>query len=222
MPDAHAYDHWTIDSFNLAALGMTQTSKTSVLREIHAESPRVAIWLNAPGDDRVPGVEGKTVQSMDGLKQALANNHRKIDFLSRNRERDVVALRRYLWTLAERSNRQLPMQVTIDEAHNVAPQSNEKTDPPRDAVRKFAKEGVKRNVKLCIVTQDPTSYDKQALRQSEYRLVFEMSAENQSALSEYGFDWDAVKDGDRYDGTVHKANGTVLERSVQASMDYVE
>lgn len=221
MPDPHAWDgQWTIDSHNLVALGKTQTGKTSVARELHARTPRVSIWLNEQGDDRVPGVAGTRVRSVEGARKALARDETTINWLSANRDRDIVALRQLTWSLADGSNRQLPMQVVADELHRVAPQTNERELAPRDAVRRFEKEGVKRNIKFVGVTQDPVSMDKQALRQAEYRLVFEMSAENQSAVSEYGFDWDTVLGSDRHTATLHDASGRVIEERVKADEKY--
>jgi hypothetical protein len=220
MPDPHAWDHGTIDSFNLAALGKNQTGKTSVLRELHAETPRLSIWLNETGDDRVENIDGRVVQSLGELKAAVANGEWTIEWVSSNRARDIVRLRKWLWQYEQRANRQVPVQVTVDEAHRLAPQSNEKNDPPRDAIRRFGKEGVKRNIKFAAITQDPAAFDAQSLRQSEYRVVFDMSAEQQHALSEYGFDFDTVEQSDRHTATLHDASGRVIEERVKAGSQY--
>lgn len=220
MPDPHAWNHWTIDSYNLVALGKNQTGKTSVCRELHSETPRLSIWLNEAGDSRVDGVEGKVCRTLADVKRAFANDEWTIEYVSDKRDIDIQNLRKWLWTVAERSDRKLPIHVTADEIHRLAPQSNKRDDPPRDAVRMFGKEGVKRNIKFVSITQDPTAFDKQALRQSEYRVVFDMAAENQSALSEYGFDWETVGKTDRHTAALHDASGTVLEASVKASAEY--
>jgi hypothetical protein len=220
MPDPHAWDHWTIDSYNLVALGKNQTGKTSVLRELHAETPRVSIWLNEAGDNRVDGIKGKTVRSLGQLKDAFASDEWTIEWVSSDRAADVQRLRQWLWKVEADANRQLPVQVTADEIHRLAPQSNEKHDPPRDAVRMFGKEGVKRNIKFAGITQDPSAYDKQSLRQSEYRVVFDMSAEQQTALSEYGFDFETVQASDRHTATLHDASGRVIEERVKADEKY--
>jgi hypothetical protein len=222
MPDPHAWDHWTIDSFNAAVLGRTQTGKTSTARELHAETPRLSIWVNEQGDGRVPNVasDGQPVRSIEGIKQAFARDQWAINLLSADRERDIPALQSYLWQVADRADRQFPMQVVIDEVHRPAPQSQQDDLPARDAIRRLAKEGNKRNIKTVLVTQDPVSMDKQTLRQSEYRVVFEMSAEQRDAVSQYGFEWDAVESGDRFTGAVHDASGRVLEDQVKADGKY--
>lgn len=216
MPEPHAWDHWTIDSYNAVLLGKNQTGKTSVGRELHAETPRVSIWLNEAGDNRVEGVEGKVCRSLADVKRAFARDEWTIEFVSSDRERDIQRLRAWLWNVAETAGRRLPIHVTADEIHRLAPQSNQRDDPPRDAVRRFGKEGVKRNIKFVGITQDPTAFDKQALRQSEYRVVFDMSAEQQSALSDYGFDFDVVEQSDRHTATLHDASGRVLAERVKA------
>lgn len=220
MPDPHAWNHWTIDSYNVTTLGKNQTGKTSVHREMHAETPRLSIWLNEAGSDRVENVDGKVARSLADVKRAIANGEWTIEFVSDDRARDVVALRKWLWKYEERADRQVPIQVTADEIHRLAPQSNEKNDPPRDAVRRFGKEGVKRNIKFAGITQDPAAFDAQSLRQSEYRVVFDMSAEQQHALSEYGFDFDTVEESDRHTAALHDASGRVLEKRVKAAPEY--
>lgn len=220
MPDPHAWNHWTVDSYNVLAIGKNQTGKTSVLRELHATTPRLSIWLNEAGDNRVEGVEGKVARSLGDVKHAIATGEWTMEWVSSNRDRDIQALRRWLWQYEQHANRQVPVQVTLDEIHRVAPQSNERDDPPRDAVRMFGKEGVKRNIKFSAITQDPSSYDKQALRQAEYRIVFDCSAEQQHALSEYGFDFDAVGESDRHTAALHDASGRVLEPRVKAAEQY--
>jgi hypothetical protein len=79
---------------------------------------------------------------------------------------------------------------------------------------------VKRGVKFVGITQDPTTYDKKALRQSDYRLVFDMSAENREAVSRYGFSWETVDETDRYTGVLHAASGEVLDGAVKAESRY--
>jgi len=77
-------------------------------------------------------------------------------------------------------------------------------------VRDFTSEGVKRNVKFVGITQDPHAYDKRALRQSRYRAVWTMSAENRRAVSEYGFDWDRINGSEQYAGVLHHMSGEVV------------
>lgn len=217
MVDPHAWSEWTIDSYNVAVLGMTQTAKTSTAKELHATTPRYSIWLNEAGKEQVEGVEGVRARSLADVKRAFANDEDTINWVSRDRERDVQALQEWLWRVEERADRQLPVQVVADELQRLAVQSNEKTDPPRDAVRTFGREGVKRNIKFVGVAQDPVAVDKQWLRQSEYRLVFQLSAEHQSALSDYGFDFDAITSGDRHEGVLHRATGEVIDAEVKPS-----
>jgi hypothetical protein len=210
---------WT-DSFNMAVLGGTQTGKTSTVRELHATTPRVSVWLNERGDDAVPGVAGPTVRSLDGVRQAFADDEFSIDFRPADRRDSVVELQSWLETVADRADRELPIQVVADEFQRLAPQSGKPFGefPARDAVRRFAKEGVKRNVKWVGITQDPTAIDKQTLRQSEYRLIFKMSQENRtsSVVRRMGIDWGAVDEGDRYTGALFRDDGSLVDDDVKA------
>ena len=214
---------WT-DGYNMVVLGGTQTGKTSAMRELHHTSDRVSIWLNAAGKDRVEDIPGYTVQSVDDVQKAFAEDRYAIELLSRDRQADLVELREWLWAVADRTDRRLPMQLIVDEAQDVAPQSGKAFGnfPSRDDMRRLAKKGVKRNIKSIAITQDPTALDKQALRQTEYRLVFRMAVEarQSSAVSPMGFDWDAVDAGDRYTGALFDQTGEVLDDDVKAEARY--
>lgn len=195
---------------NIAHLGATQTGKTSTARELHAETPRVSIWLNERGDKRVPNVTGTEARSLEGVKRAFARDEYRINYLPADREAAVVELRRWLWGVADRTDRELPMQVVVDEVDRVAPESRKHDLPPRDAVRDFTSEGVKRNVKFIGITQHPQQYDKESLRNSRYRLIWPMSNEAQESVSNYGFDFDRVDEAEQYAGVVHHMTGDVL------------
>lgn len=210
------------DGYNLGVLGKTQTGKSSFCRELQAESPRFSVWLNAEGMDRVEDVPGETVRSVEGVAEAMGRNEYAVELVSDDRRRDVVELQQLLWEVADNTDRRFPMQVIVDEVQEVAPQSNKGEFPPRDAVRRYAKRGVKRNVKLVTITQDPTAMDKQTLRQSEYRLFFDVTAEQRrsSVVSKMGVDWAAVEEGDRYTGALFDDRGNVLADSLKAEARY--
>jgi len=214
-------DPWT-DGYNMVVLGKTQTGKTSISRELHETTPRVSVWLNPIGIDRVEDVPGTTVRSLSELRDAFAADEYAVELVSDDRRRDIVELQNFLWSVADATDRRLGMQVVVDEVQDVAPQTGADDVPHRDAIRRFAKRGVKRNIKLVSITQDPTAMDKQSLRQSEYRLVYPMTNENRtsSVVRRMGFDWDAVDAGDRYTGALHADNGDVLDSSVKAEARY--
>jgi DNA-binding ferritin-like protein (Dps family) len=200
------------DAHNLAVLGATQTGKTSFARELHDRTPRVSIWVNERGDHRVPNVAGVEARTLQGVKEAFANDEWRVNYLPADRREAIVELQEWLWTVADRVDRQLPMQVVVDEVDRVAEQSGKSYGnlPARDAVRDFTSEGVKRGVKFVGITQDPVTYDKQALRQSRYRAVWDMSAENRNAVRKYDFDWGAVESAPRYAGVLHHMSGRVI------------
>lgn len=197
---------------NLVGLGATQTGKTSFTRELHATTPRVSIWVNERGKHRVPDVDGTVARDLDDVRAALANDDLRVEYLPADRNEAIVELQDWLWKVADRADRELPMQVVVDEVDRVAPQSGKEygNHPPRDTVRDFTSEGVKRNIKFVGITQDPTTYDKKALRQSRYRAVWTMSSEQQKTVSDYGFDFDRVTDAPAYAGILHHMSGQVL------------
>jgi DNA helicase HerA-like ATPase len=207
-----------VDGHNMAILGITQSGKTAVGRELHATTPRVSIWVNERGDKRVENIAGTRARSLEGVKNALARDEYRVNFLPADRNEAIPELRAWLWKVANRIDRQLPMQVVVDEVDRVAPQSGKAYGnlPNRDACRDFTSEGAKRGVKFVGITQDPVTMDKQTLRQSRYRLVFPLSSENWDAVRKFGFDRDAVESAERYAGVLHNADGSVLEDRVKA------
>jgi DNA helicase HerA-like ATPase len=209
------------NAHNMAVLGSTQTGKTSFVRELHATTPRLSIWVNERDDQRVPNIAGTEARSLDGIRGAFERNETRINYLPADRREAVPELRRWLWDVADRTDRQLSMQVVVDEVDRVAEQSGEKygNNPPRDAVRDFTSEGVKRNIKFVGITQDPASEDKRSLGNSRYRAVWPMSSERQDAVSNYGFDWREVREAPQYAGVMHHMDGTVLG-TVKAAARY--
>lgn len=216
------FDQWYDDAGSLHVLGRTQTGKTSAAREIHAENQRVSIWLNEQGTDRVPGVAGKRVRSVQALETGLANDVRKFNWLSNDRHSDVQTLREWAWKKADMANRRFPMQLVGDELHRLAPQSQKDELGHRDAVRRVAKEGMKRNVKIVGVTQDPVSVDKQTLRQREYLLCMALSHEQASYLSDYGAQVAQINAQPEYAGIVYHADGSITAEGVKAAGKYAE
>ncbi len=209
------------DGHNMAVLGATQTGKTSFARELHAETPRVSIWVNERGKKRVPNIAGTEARSLEGVKRAFARDEWRVNYLPADRNAAIPKLQGWLWEVAARTDRELPVQVVVDEVDRVAPQSGKEYGnlPARDAVRDFTSEGVKRNVKFVGITQDPATYDKQALGNSRYRAVWDMSAERRKAVRNYGFDWREVEAAEQYAGVLHHMRGEVL-RTVKAAARY--
>lgn len=212
--------HWTVDAGHVFVLGRTQTGKTTLAREIHAENNRVSIWLNERGNDRVSNVSGKRVSSIRGLESGMADNVYKYNFLSNDRKADLQRLQRWAWEKADRSDRKLRMQIVADEIHRLAPQSGKDSLPGRDEIRQLAKEGMKRNVKLVGITQDPVAFDKQSLRQREYLALYGLSAEQANYISDYGVDPEKIHSQDQYAGVVYHAEGYVVAEGVKAQKKY--
>lgn len=212
--------HWTTDAGHIFILGRTQTGKTTLAREIHAENNRVSIWLNEPGDDRVSNVSGKRVRSLRGLESGMANNQYKYNYIAQDRIAAIRELQRWAWRKAERTDRNFRMQIVVDELHRLAPQSGKDTLPGRDEIRQLAKEGMKRNVKLVGITQDPVAMDKQTLRQREYLAVYGLSAEQANYISDYGVDPEKVHSQEQYAGVVYHASGRVEAEGVKAQKKY--
>jgi len=215
--------HWAEDAGHVWDIGRTQTGKTTTALEAFAEAARVNIWLNYRGDERVEGVRplaDGSYRSLRGVKQAFARDETRIEYLPTDPRQGMEKLQSWLWTVAKRTDRQLPLTVFVDEVHNIAPQTQKDECAGRDAVRTIAKEGMKRNVKLWGISQDPVSFDKQALRQREYLLVFELSHEQADYLASYGVDVGTVNDQPDYAGVVYHADGSVVERGVKAKEKY--
>lgn len=219
------FDHWYDNAGNVFILGRSQTGKTALAREIH-DNQRVSIWVNERGDDRVPDVprdQDYAYKSIQGLEKALSRNERNIEFLTDDRAEAVEKLKAWLWTKAELGDRRVPFQIVCDELHRVAPQSAKDYGnlPGRDQIRDFTKEGMKRNIKLVGITQDPVSMDKQSLRQREYLVLLGLAKEQRDYVGEYVDDLSPVFNQPEYAGVVYHAEGNVVAEGAKAQRRYV-
>lgn len=215
--------HWANDAGHVWDIGRTQTGKTTAAREAFAESSRINIWLNYRGDDRVEGVRrlsDGSYRSLRGVKRGFSRDETRIEYLPSDPREGMEQLQSWLWQVADRTERQLPVTVVADEIHNIAPQSQQLDLQGRDAVRTVAKEGMKRNVKLWGISQDPVSFDKQSLRQREYLLVFALSHEQSDYLSSYGVHRETVNSQPQYAGVLYHADGSKLAEGVKAQARY--
>jgi len=214
---------WANDAGHVWIVGRTQTGKTTTAREIYAESGRVNIWVNERGDSRIQGIRSLSdgsYRSLRGLKKGFARDETRLEFLPADRNEGIVELQQWLWTVAERTDRQLPISVFADEIHRIAPQSQKTDLPPRDAVRTISKEGKKRNVKFVGISQDPVSFDKQSLRQRDYLLVYELAHEQASYLADYGVNVETVNSQPEYAGVLYHADGRKLQSGIKAAGRY--
>ena len=215
--------HWADDAGHVWVVGRTQTGKTTTAKEMFAESQRVNIWLNERGDDRVEGISrlaDGSYRSLDGVKNAFARDEYRIEFLPADRDAGVQRLQAWLWGVAKATDRQLPVTVYADEIHRLAPQTQKNELGGRDAVRKIAKEGKKRNVKLVGISQDPVSFDKQALRQRDYLLCYELAHEQADYLAQYGADVREINSQPEYAGVLYHADGSTHASGVKAQARY--
>lgn len=211
---------WFDDAGNLLVLGRSQTGKTTAVREIHAENRRLSIWLNEPGKHRVENVAGKRVRGLQAIESGMAEDTYKFNYIAQDRTAAIQELQEWAWRKAELSNRQLPMQIVVDEIQRVAPQSSKHELPGRDEVRIMLKEGMKRNVKFVGITQDPVSFDRQSRSQREYLLLFPLAKEQRDTITDYVNDIDLVNQQPEYNGVVYHADGRALHEGVKAKAKY--
>jgi DNA helicase HerA-like ATPase len=213
------------DAKHLFTCGATQTGKTTTAKEIFAESPRVGIWVNDRGKHRVEGVKtlaDGSYRSLRGIKKGFARDETRIEFLPDDRREGLSQLTDWLWTVADRTDRALPVSVYVDEMHKVAPQSQKEYGnlPGRDDVRDITKEGEKRNIKLVGISQDPVSFDKQSLRQRNYLLCYEQAREQSRYLRDYGVDVEEISAQPEYAGVLYDRSGETLATGVKAQAKY--
>jgi len=211
--------HYTTDDGAIHVLGRTQTGKTVYSKTIHAETPRISIWMNRTGTDRIPGVSGKVVRGIDAIESGIADGRTTFNYLSSNPANDIPELVNWLWEVSELNDRNVEFQLTIDEIHEHAPQTGKKELEPRDTIRRIAKRGMKRGVKLVSITQDPVAMDKQTLRQREYLAVFELATEQFNYMTDYGVGRE-VNDLEEFAAMVYDAKGNVVDENVKGASKY--
>jgi len=211
------------DAKHLFIVGATQTGKTTTAKEIFAESSRVGIWVNDRGKHQVEGVRtlaDGSYRSLRGIKKAFSRDETRIEYLPADRREGISELTDWLWTVADRTDRALPVSIFVDEMHKVAPQSQKDKLPGRDDVRTITKEGEKRNIKIVGISQDPVSFDKQSLRQRNYLLCYELAAEQTRYLRDYGVDVEEINAQAEFSGVLYNRSGRVVATGVKAKSRY--
>jgi len=211
------------DAKHLFIVGATQTGKTTAAKEIFAESLRVGIWVNERGKHRVEGVQNladDSYRSLRGVKKGFDRDEIRIEYLPADRREGLSKLIDWLWTVAERTDRALPLSIFIDEMHKVAPQSQRDALAGRDDVRAITKEGEKRNIKLVGISQDPVSFDKQSIRQRNYLLCYELAAEQSRYLRDYGVEVEEINAQPEFAGVLYDRSGATLATGVKAKSRY--
>lgn len=201
--DLPAGNEWQHDRGAIGILGKKQTGKTTGARQQHAFfgslSDRVSVWI-MPRDEAVPRVKGggDPVGSKKKFLEAIRDGRTHIVWKTTDVAGALEDFKDVAWKIADQHGREgYAIQVIVDEIHNIAPeQATKEQRRGRDIVRKIAKEGEKRGVKLVGITQDPTSWDKQTLRQMEYLLIFMISPIQTDPFQRWGIDWGVVADLD--------------------------
>jgi DNA helicase HerA-like ATPase len=206
-------------------VGATQTGKTTTGKEMFAESERVGIWVNDRGKHRVEGIEelaDGSYRSLRGVKAAFGRDEARIEYLPADRKEGLSKLTDWLWSVSDRVARQLPMTVYLDEMHKVAPQSGKAYGnlEGRDDVRDITKEGEKRNIKFVGISQDPVAFDKEALRQRNYLLCYELAHEQADYLRDYGASVQTINAQPDYAGVLYDRSGQVVAEDVKAKERY--
>lgn len=201
---------WATDPGSIGIFGHTQTGKTTIARQVHAENQRISVWLNKAAEP-VPNVSGKRVSGLRAILSGMKDGQRKFNYISRNPQQDFEELRSWMFELADSYGRETPLQVVGDEWEEIAPETNKTSHTGRDATWKLIKEGQKRNVKGIFITQDPTAISKKCMRQTEYTLLFENHFSQKDSLERLGLPFEKAQQLPDYHALAIASNGTVMD-----------
>lgn len=217
---------WMTDPESVAIFGHKQTGKTTLARQLHAESRRISIWLNDASEpvEAVPKEGHAPVSSVSGIRKRMKQGARAIEYRSRNKEQDFAQLVDWMFSVSEEFNRKVEFQIIGDEWHMVAPQTNEKRHTGRDATRKITKRGEKRNIKGVFITQDPVSTDKQWIRQTGYVVLFHNHFSQEDSLRRLNLPFTRAQNLPQYAALVVDSRGYVItpDGGVKAKTKYAK
>lgn len=207
---------WVTDDTHAFLSGATGAGKTTLSRQLHAESGKVSIYWNHL---KLDGIEGYTVHSIGELKGALRQGYDLIDYHppwqddeARDEFIDVVDL---LFRLADR----LPAvewQLVVDEIHNYA--GKNEGSPPAARVWK---EGRNANIRGIGLSQEPETVHGSILRQSG-RTVWlgQVPAWSQDYMERVHAPVDKINQNGEHDAALLNQNMEFLGR-FRASEEYV-
>lgn len=152
-----------MQAYHTLVAGDSGGGKTTLMRQMHAEFNGLSIWINHTNAD---GLDGRSIKSGATVRSA-----------SEARQSDAVRLN---WVTSDptetaREARQVaheyhdatgyPVQVVIDEAHEVLPDGKVDVDNP---VKRMLHEDRDRALKVVIATQDPSDFDYTPIKQCKY------------------------------------------------------
>lgn len=170
---------------HVAVVGESGMGKTTLVKGIHRATDTASVFCRWSPTRMV---EGRTVATREGLEghweRAEKPQQFRADLHSETMDREAVAATAVKFARDAYKATGVPVQVVIPEVGSLM-------DGDRDSnpVKWAMHEGREEGIKMVIETQDPTEYDKRAIKQARYfTWVGEASMWHEGVQRYYGID----------------------------------
>lgn len=154
---------------NVFISGATRGGKTVTANHQHAEFSGLSIFFNSEEESNIVGFRVRSPKELlEGIKRVGWNG--TFDYVPRAQTGDGLqdelnALQPLLFRLADMKNRDHPMQIVVDECQDYAPQGG-----AENGLHVLVRKGLKRNIKVVLLSQDPATVSKTVIRQCYYKV----------------------------------------------------
>ena len=173
-------------------VGTTGSGKSTLALHLYESAPGIAIYVNTDAEAGVPGYT-VDIGRGDRFDASVFAEHSQINFIPPGDETDIEVLEDLQKTLFELGEN-IPHEsgrfhVFVDEAHEYAGNSADKTNP----LVRMAKRGRRHNVRLFPISQSPSDMSKQVVRECNYHIIFAIGTYSENYFKSYGMPADKIR-----------------------------
>jgi len=151
-----------VKAYHALLTGDSGGGKTTLARELHADSPWTSIWINHNAE-RVPDgrsqADATTVRSARAVREAVQAGHTAINYRTTDVHAGVQTARSIGYY--ETST---PVQIVVDEAQEHLPESPDPENPIKRGLHQDRDMGIR----YLLLTQDPSDLPYTPLKQMQY------------------------------------------------------
>jgi DNA helicase HerA-like ATPase len=152
-----------MQAFHTLVAGDSGGGKTTLMRQMHAEFNGLSIWINHTNADGLDGRSIKSGATVRSAAEARQSSAVRLNWVTGDPTETAAAARQVAHEYNDATG--YPVQVVIDEAHEVLPDGKVDVDNP---VKRMLHEDRDKALKVVIATQDPSDFDYTPIKQCKY------------------------------------------------------
>jgi len=152
-----------MQAYHTLVAGDSGGGKTTLMRQMHAEYNGLSIWINHTGADGLSGRHLDSAATVRSASEARQSSAARLNWVTSEPVEPAREARQVAHEYHDATG--YPVQVVVDEAHEVLPDGKVDVDNP---VKRMLHEDRDRALKVVIATQDPSDFDYTPIKQCKY------------------------------------------------------